>query len=270
MPQPRTAAGAAGLAEVIAEPARAVIAVDFDGTLAPIVERPEDARPAKGAGEALAALCEAVGMCAVVTGRGAADVVALGGLDGLRRLLVLGHYGLERWSDGQLSAPPPHEGVERARALLQALVDQSPAGVHLEDKHRSLVVHTRPAADPAGTLEALTPRVEEIADGLGLETVPGRFVLEVRPGGIDKGTALRGLVDERDARSVVYVGDDLGDLPAFATVEQLRREGRAGLTVASAGEDAPAELAARADLLVDGPEAVVAFLAALAGAIGTP
>jgi trehalose 6-phosphate phosphatase len=142
--------------------------------------------------------------------------------------------------------------------------------VHLEDKQQSLVVHTRPAQDPAATLEALTPRVTAIADELGLESVAGRFVLEVRPAGVDKGTAVRTLVDAADAHAVVYIGDDLGDLPAFAAVEQLRATGHAGLTVASAGADAPPELAARADLRLDGPEAVVAFLRDLAAAIGTP
>jgi len=57
LPRPRSLAGAVGLQVVLAEPAKAAVAIDFDGTLAPIVERPEDAAPAAGAVEALAALC---------------------------------------------------------------------------------------------------------------------------------------------------------------------------------------------------------------------
>ena len=93
--EPATAEGRLGLAALLAEPARSVVAVDFDGTLAPIVERPEDARPAAGAVEALVALAGSVGRLAVVTGRGAEDVVRLGGLDRVDGLRVLGHYGLE-------------------------------------------------------------------------------------------------------------------------------------------------------------------------------
>jgi trehalose 6-phosphate phosphatase len=138
--------------------------------------------------------------------------------------------------------------------------------VHVEDKQHSLVVHTRPAADPAGALGRLTPGIEHLAEELGLEVVPGRMVLELRPPGIDKGIAVRRLLDEVDASAVLYVGDDLGDLAAFAAVEAARDRGLAGLTVASvdpAVPDAPAELAARADLVVAGPAAVVEFLTSL-------
>jgi trehalose 6-phosphate phosphatase len=271
LPDPATAAGRAGLAALIAEPARAVVAVDFDGTLAPIVERPEDARPAAGAVDALRALADRVGVCAVVSGRAAADAVALGGLADVRHLQVHGHYGLERWSDGVLETPEPSMAVDTARRRLADLLAGAPAGVHVEDKHHSLVVHTRPAADPAAALAALTPGLEGLAAELGLEAVPGRMVLELRPPGIDKGTALRRLAAEREAASVLYLGDDLGDLPAFDVVEELRAAGAAGLTVASvdpALEDAPQQLADRADLVLAGPTEVVAFLTTLAAAIG--
>ena len=267
VPEPTTQVGRAGLREILASPATAVIAVDFDGTLAPIVIRPEDARPAEGAVEALSALAAVVGAVAVVTGRGARDVLALSGLDVVPGLRVLGHYGMEEWRDGMLQAPEPLPAVAQARRRLPDVLADAPAGVHVEDKEQSLVVHTRPTADPAGVLAQLTPRLQGLADELGLETVPGRFVLELRPPGVDKGVAVRRLLDEVSASAVTYIGDDLGDLAAFAAVEQARDGGIAGLTVASvdpALDDAPAELAARADLVLAGPAAVVAFLAALA------
>lgn len=260
LPPPRTEAGAAGLAALLAQPSRSVVAVDFDGTLAPIVERPADARPQPGALAALAALVPIVAACAVVTGRSAADVMAIGGVDAVAGLHVLGHYGLEEWYDGRLQAPAPMPAIDDARRALAGLVASAPDGVHLEDKQHSLTVHTRPAVDPQRVLDALVPEVAALADRLGLETVPGRYTIEVRPAGVDKGLAVRRLADECDAHVVVYIGDDLGDLPAFDAVEQLREEGRAGLTVASLGADAPAEIAARADLVLDGPSSVVAFL----------
>jgi trehalose 6-phosphate phosphatase len=273
LPDPVTTVGREGLAAVLAEPARAVVAVDFDGTLAPIVERPEDARPAPGAVDALRALADRVGVCAVVSGRAAADAVALGGLDGIARLQVHGHYGLERWVGGRLETPPPDSSVDAARARLTGLLADAPNGVHVEDKHHSLVVHTRPATDPAAALAGLTPALEGLAAELGLEAVPGRMVLELRPPGVDKGTALRRLATEWSALSLVYIGDDLGDRPAFDVVDAWRADGATGLTVASvdpALDDAPRELAERADLVLAGPTAVVEFLTALAGALGQP
>src|SRR3954451_25404963 len=173
--EPTTADGERGLAAVLADPARAVIAVDFDGTLAPIVERPEDARPAAGAIEALAALAQVVGRCAVVTGRAAEDVVRLGGLDDVDRLHVLGHYGLEEWTGGELRSPEPAPGVDEVRRRLPGLLVDAPDGVHVQDKSPSLVVHTSPSAAPAGALAELAPRFQSLAAEPGLETVPGRF-----------------------------------------------------------------------------------------------
>jgi trehalose 6-phosphate phosphatase len=273
LPEPRTRAGQAGLAALLADPARALVAVDFDGTLAPIVERPAEARPAPGAVDALRTLAGRVGVVAVVSARAATDVVALGGLDAVPGLWVLGHYGLERWLDGRLDSPEVADAVGLARPLLAAIVAAAPDGVHLEDKHHSLVIHTRPAADGAAALSALTPGVRAVADEVGLEAVPGRLVIELRPRGIDKGTALYSLAVDRAAGAVVYVGDDLGDLPAFDAVDRLRGEGVAGLTVASVDPgvgDTPREPADRADLVLAGPVEVVGFLLDLAAAIGEP
>jgi trehalose 6-phosphate phosphatase len=93
----------------------------------------------------------------------------------------------------------------------------------------------------------------------------GRLVLELRPPGIDKGVALRALVDElgTSPSAVLFLGDDLGDLPAFAAVRDLRGHGVQAWAVASASAEAP-EVGAAADLVVDGPAGVVALLRALA------
>jgi trehalose 6-phosphate phosphatase len=268
--EPRTEAGRAGLAAILAVPARALVALDFDGTLAPIVERPELSRPEPGAVEALAALAGRIGAVAVVTGRAADEAVRLGGLDAVPGLRVLGHYGLQTWYDGQLTSPDPLPAVDEARPRLAGLLAAAPDGLYVEDKAHSLVVHTRPAADPVGALAAIRGDVEALGAELGLEVVPGRLVLELRPPGVDKGAALRTLVREHSSGAVCFVGDDLGDVPAYETVEALRADGVAGLTVASVDPalgDAPPELAQRADLVLAGPAAVVAFLRDLAAAL---
>src|SRR5262245_42313157 len=111
LPTPATAAGRDALAAILGRPERAVIALDFDGTLAPIVADPEQARAHPGAVPALAALAPLVHRVAVITGRPAAVAVAHGGfaqVPGLEHLVVLGHYGAERWDavTATVEAPP--------------------------------------------------------------------------------------------------------------------------------------------------------------------
>ncbi|MFJ3672019.1 trehalose-phosphatase [Streptomyces sp. NPDC090106] len=266
-----TRAGKAGLEAVLQRPGRSIVALDFDGTLAPIVPDPEHAFAHPDAVIALAALAPKVATVAVVTGRPPALAVRLGGfagVPGLEHLTVLGHYGAERWdaATGEITAPPPHPGVARAREELPALLDRAGAreGTWVEEKGRALAVHTRRAADPQGTFEALREPLTGLATRHGLIVEPGRLVLELRPPGMDKGVALLGLVRELGAEAVLYAGDDLGDLPAYAAVDALRADGVPGLLVCSAGSEEVPELKERADLVVDGPAGVVDLLRRLA------
>jgi trehalose 6-phosphate phosphatase len=258
------------VAALLADPASALIALDFDGTLAPIVERPEDSRLAPGALEVLDQLAASLGQLAIISGRAAADVVRLGGLEQVPGLRVLGHYGLQSWQGGQLESPLPSAGVELARTRLPALLELAPEGVYVEDKHHSVAVHTRPAAAPQQALDDLAPALRELAAAAGLEAVPGRYVLELRPPGVDKGTALRALVADVGVTTVIYIGDDVGDLPAFRAVATLRETADiAGLAVIAAGnaDEVPPDLRDAADLELPGPEGVVAWLAGLAAVL---
>lgn len=233
----------------------ALIALDFDGTLAPIVGRPQDARAAPGAIAALQHLASRVGRLAVITGRAADTVVELGGLDAVDGLTVLGHYGLQRWSGGRLDSPPPVPGIAVVRPLL---ADLMPAGAMVEDKVHSLAVHTRGAADPAGAHAALQHRLSELAAAYGLENVGGRDVWELRPPGIDKGGAL--LTMAAGMAAVLVAGDDLGDLPMFAAARTLAVP---AACVAVASDGSPVEVAAAADTVVAGPAALVDLLFSL-------
>ena len=290
LPRARTQEGQAGLDALLADPSRALIASDFDGTLSPIVPDPAAARGHPGAAAALASLAPLAGTVAIITGRPAADAVVLGGFSDVPGLIVLGHYGAERWEDGTVTAAAAPDGVEEARRLLpqvlarvgvslvshddnatsrdKATFPNAPGltGVTIEDKGTALAVHTRRASDPVGALELLRAPLEDLAAQAQLALEPGRFVLELRPHGIDKGAALQGLVAERAAGVVLFCGDDLGDLAAFAAVRSLRSSGVPGCTVASASPEAEAVTEA-ADVVVDGPAGVVALLESLAGAI---
>ena len=264
MTTPTTPGGKAGLDAIAADPEHALIASDFDGTLSPIVPDPADARAYPGTADALGRLAAVVGTVAIITGRPAADAVELGGLAGVDGLIVLGHYGAERWQDGRVTAAPAPEGIAAVRAALPGVLAEAgvPAGTRIEDKGTALAVHTRQAADPHGTFERLREPVARLAAEKGLAVEPGRLVLEIRPSGTDKGAALRGLVRERDARSVLFCGDDLGDLAAFAAVRDLRAEGVPGCAVACRNPESP-QVAEAADFVVEGPAGIVAFLAGL-------
>ncbi|MDQ1009988.1 trehalose 6-phosphate phosphatase [Streptomyces sp. V4I23] len=268
LPTPSTPAGRDGLAALLDRPAGAVVALDFDGTLAEIVPDPEQARAHPAAVPALAALAPKIASVAVITGRPAGVAVRYGGfagVEGLDHLVVLGHYGAERWDalTGTVNAPAPHPGVAAARAELPGFLDGHGAwhGTWIEEKGRAVAVHTRRAEDPQGAYEALREPLAALASRHGLILEPGRMVLELRPPGMDKGVALAEYVREVGATAVLYAGDDLGDLPAYGAVEKLRSDGVPGLLVCSGTE--VTELASRADLVVPGPGAVASLLAAL-------
>jgi trehalose 6-phosphate phosphatase len=275
LPRPATPDGRAGLDALLSHPREALIGLDFDGTLAPIVADPRAARAHPDAVPVLARLAPAVGALAVITGRPAAEAVSNGGLDAVPGLIVLGHYGWQRWQHGELTGPDPSPAIEAARRALPELLsaagpagqsDAASAGIWIEDKTHALAVHTRRAADPQAALDLLREPLAKLAAELGLAAEPGRLVIELRPRGADKGSALRKLVRETTARSVIFIGDDLGDLTAFDAVRQLRAAGIPGCTVASASPEVPA-VAAAADLVVDGPAGVVRLLAAIADRI---
>ncbi|WP_222272170.1 trehalose-phosphatase [Modestobacter marinus] len=112
------------------------------------------------------------------------------------------------------------------------------SGAWLENESYSAAVHTRRVPDRA---------VRQIAEEQGLELIPGKMVRELRPAvPSDEGDGVHRVVGESGARAVVVVGDDLGDLPAFAAVPQLVTEGHDGLRVAVRSEEAPPDLLAAA------------------------
>ncbi|WAP56704.1 trehalose-phosphatase [Streptomyces sp. S465] len=274
LPVPTTSVGREGLAALLERPGHAVVGLDFDGTLAEIVPDPDRARAHSGAVPALSRLAPRMRSVAVITGRPAEVAVRYGGFagaEGLDGLVVLGLYGAERWdaASGAVQAPEPHPGVADVKTELPATLTAHGAsqGTWIEDKGRAVAVHTRRAEDPQATFERLRAPLHALAERHGLIVEPGRLVLELRPPGMDKGVALTEYVRRTGAAAVLYAGDDLGDLAAFAAVERLREEGVPGLLVCS-GSAEVTELAERADLVVDGPAGVVGLLSALADAVG--
>jgi len=256
------------LAALLHEPRHALITVDFDGTLAPIVADPAEARALPAAVSALRELAPLIGTLAVLTGRPALKAVEYGSLDLIPGIVVLGAYGRQRWHDGQLEMPPAPEGLAVARERLPGVLADAaaPDGTWIEDKGDALAVHTRRAANPAVALEQVRAPLLMLAAETDLRAEPGRLVIELRPAGADKGTALTELAGQRNRSAIMFCGDDLGDLPAFAAIRRLRAEGLPGIAVCS-GSAEVADLAGEADLVVDGPEGVAALLAGIAAEI---
>jgi trehalose 6-phosphate phosphatase len=265
LPTPTTEAGRDGLAALLASPSGALLGLDFDGTLAPIVPDPDAARGHPDVPAVLGRLADHGVRVAVVTGRPAGKAVEYAGIADVPGLVVLGHYGLERWEAGELTTPEGLDAVDEVRRRLPSLLAEvgAPDGTYVEDKGAAVAVHTRRTPDPAGAFESLRTPLADLADEAGLVVEPGRFVLELRPAGGDKGDAVRTLVAERAPSVVAFVGDDLGDLAAYDAVDRLRGEGTPGLLVCSGSTEVTA-VAERADLVVDGPDGVVALLAAIA------
>jgi trehalose 6-phosphate phosphatase len=267
---PATAAGAEGLAAIHRDPGRAVLGFDFDGTLSPIVADPDAARAHPLAARTLARLAPLVGTLVIITGRPAKLAVEYGGFAGIEGLVVLGQYGLERWADDELTVPEPPPGVAEVRAKLPEVLAsaQAPEGVHIEDKGHALAVHTRRCAEPQVALDRLRGLLAALAERAGLAVEPGRYVLELRPPGMDKGKALRGFLEsiEGPPSAVLFAGDDLGDLTAYDAIDELRTEGIPGVKVCSGSTEVTA-LAERADLIVDGPAGVVELLTEITEAL---
>lgn len=229
---------------------RAGILLDFDGSLAEIVARPQLARPAEGAREAIAALVRRYRLVALISGRGNEELAGLLDVDGLH---YVGLYGME-------AAPDLVEAVASRVEHAAAAVPEA----WVEYKVSSLAVHYRQAADHAAARAALLPLLAEVAASSGLAVLEGKMVIEVVPASRPlKGGAVERLIGERALEAVLFAGDDVADLDAFAALDRTSAS-LLTVKVAVRGAETPAALLAAADLEVDGPVGLVELLRQLA------
>lgn len=242
-------------------PERAGVFVDFDGTLAPIVDDPAAARPHDDAVRVLGRLSHRWGVVAVVSGRPAGFLAEhLAGAGGTR---FLGLYGLERAS-GDSPSVATHPDAAGWRDVVEAAAGEAEAsalrGVAIERKGLTVTLHYRAAPEMAPAVDHLA---ESLAGRHGLHAHAGKMSVELRPPvEVDKGTVLSELSSGLSA--VAFAGDDIGDLPAFASLAGMRSAGVATLSVASGGPETPPEVVAAADLTVDGPDGILEVLSRLA------
>jgi trehalose 6-phosphate phosphatase len=231
------------LAALAAEPAAAALFFDVDGTLAPIVANPEEARVPDGTRSELRRLASRYSLVACVSGRTGAIARAIVGVP---ELTYVGEHGLEL-------DPEAEAWRERIRAF------GAQAAWPVEEKPLSAAFHYRTAPDRDAARRKLE-RVEADARAAGFRTRWGRLVLEVLPPiEASKRTAVTHLLSETGLRRALYAGDDTTDLDAFSALEGLELAVR----IAIASPEAPAALRERADVVLESPAALVELLAKL-------
>ena len=261
-------AGLGSLALLRDDPARAAILTDVDGTLAPIVARPEEAAVPPRASELLARLSERYGLVGCVSGRRAEEARRLVGVEGIA---YAGNHGLELLLPGD-DAPrldPSLQGRGRVAADFVASLGATAladAELRLEDKGPIQALHWRGAEDDRGA-EAHAHEIGVAAGQAGLELRWGRKVLELRPpGGGGKDAAVAALLATDDVELAAYAGDDRTDLDAFRRLRELQGNGEleVAVRVGIVSTEGPPEIAEEADMTVDGPPGWLALLEALA------
>lgn len=220
--------------------------------LSDIAPTPDSAVARDGIPELLEALQERLGRVAIVSGRpvGYLESMIPASVD------IVGLYGLEWRSAGVHHTL--HE-AEPWRSVMRELGEEAVAEFGndvVEPKGISLTLHYRGDATLAQPIAAWS---KEAARSTGAEARPAKLSYEIHPPiHRDKGTALVKLAEDLDP--VAYIGDDLGDLPAFDGLDELAQHGVATVRVAVSSEEAPPILLSRADLVVDGPEGAQALL----------
>jgi trehalose 6-phosphate phosphatase len=239
------------------DPGHSALCLDFDGTLSPIVADPVAARPLPGVSELLVRLATRFALVVVISGRPPDFLHRV--LDSPPGVVLIGLYGLGQVGPDAGSWVPVIAEVAADAAAL------APAGVYVEPKGLTVTLHWRqaPEAGPWATDFAAEQERRR-----GLRIYPGRLSLELRPPlDVDKGTVVHAVAE--GMRAVAVFGDDLGDLPAFVAAAALAARGVAVARIAVVDHESAPEVAAAADLVVEGPAGAMALLDDLAQAVGS-
>ncbi|MPZ12952.1 MAG: trehalose-phosphatase [Chloroflexi bacterium] len=242
------------------------LVTDIDGTISPIVQNPAAAAVLPGCRDALAVLARRLDLVAVLTGREPDVARRMVGLEGVE---YLGTHGMVRWTpDGLMVHPDAAPFAERISQALPSLLEQlKSTDASIEDKGLVLAIHFRQSTSLEGTRDTIIAGVSKVAKAHGLAVMEGRKVVELRPPlHLGKGWSLADLARERQLASLVYLGDDRTDIPAFETIRQWRASepGRQGVALAVASGEMAPELADLADYTLADVPAVESLLRNLA------
>lgn len=245
------------------------LVTDIDGTISRITAPPEAATVVPAARRALQELTQVLDLVAVVSGRSAPDARRMVDVPGV---VCVGNHGLEWLVGDRLRVVPAAQAYVPivADVTRQVAAHLDVPGTQVENKGVTASFHYREASDPVEAEKAIRALVDPLAAQHDLAVRPGRMVVELRPRlGLNKGTAIRDLVERYDLRSIVFLGDDTTDLDAFAMVRELREAGAInGLLVGAVGPDSPPEITSQADITVGGVDGAVDLIVALATRLG--
>jgi len=235
---------------------------DFDGTLSALAPRPEAAVILPETARLLDALADRVTVVALVSGRGAQDLRARFDRS---YLVYYGNHGLEFWRDDRLMLVEGAQAwTEPLQSVLNAVRDWKIAGVIVEEKGVTGSIHYRLAADPRATRTALQAQLLPLCEQVGLRLSEGQFIWEIKPPiPVDKGTAVRAIVEEYQLDGAVFLGDDVTDYAAMRALRQLVAEPERELGALSLGvvhPNTPPDLFAACDLTANGVHDVTKFL----------
>lgn len=235
---------------------------DFDGTLSEIVAESSIAELAPANQQLLDQLQRQLALVALVSGRGAQDLVQR---VGLANLVYIGNHGLERWENTQVVYPSQ---VLAFRPKIEAVIAALPTeeGMFIEDKIVTLSIHYRLTVNPEKTEQIYAPILKKLAENHDLHFSQGRMVFEIRPPlALNKGTALAELVHEYQLGSLIFIGDDTTDADAMRTAHELQKAGICEtITIGVESTEMPQVVRDHADVLATGVADVSAFLAWLA------
>ncbi len=200
--------------ERLRTPGTVLVATDFDGVVAPIVEHPREAHPQPGTVEVLRELASRPGThVAVVSGRDLDTLTRVSSLDDPAVTRIGSHGAQSSRREGDGLTAEQHDLLEQVTRELEDVVRDHP-GTRLEHKPAATALHTRGSDDDVA--EAAARAAEEVAARHEeVSALAGKAVVELAVVRADKGSALRDLADELGADAVVYLGDDVTDEHAF-------------------------------------------------------
>jgi trehalose 6-phosphate phosphatase len=234
---------------------------DVDGTISEIAPTPRQARVSPPCRRYLNLLCRRLALVAVVSGRSAAEVRDMLGIEGV---VYIGNHGLERWVKNQAALP---DGARDYSGMVESALEElssrlSMKGVTLENKGLSLTIHYRLSPQPEAAEREILSALAASERAKGLRVVRGRLALNLLPPvAVNKGTAVLDLIRDYGLQGGLYLGDDLTDIDAFRAVRSASASSAfRGLAIGVTSAEMPESLVREADLTLNGVGDVGRFL----------
>ena len=230
---------------------------DVDGTISWIAPSPDEAVVSLLCRRYLSALIDKIDLVAVISGRPLIEVMGMVGVEGL---VYVGNHGLEMWSRGVPQIWPGSEryidAITSAVSALKNMPDVE--GLYFENKGLTASIHYRNCTNVDSARGQIMEMVESLPWANDLRITEGRMVVELRPNlEVDKGVALKLLIEKYKLAGAIYIGDDVSDVDA---IEALRDSDTKGIAIGVGSKEAPPQLYEAADFIIDGVEQVERLL----------